>query len=102
MTDSEDEPAEGERGETSTEHDRSDSSKLASGKRSDARATDDEQWQFSIADIDARAAEAEAAADAERRRQEPLLPGSPSLENIAFVVLGVLFTLFVLSQVLVG
>ena len=75
---------------------------MASGERSDASATDDEQWRFSLEDIDARAADAEAADAAERRRQEPIASGSPSLENIAFVVLGVLFALFILSQVLVG
>jgi hypothetical protein len=75
---------------------------MASGERSEARATADDQWRFSIEDIESRAADAEAAAEAEQRRREPITPGSPSIENIAFVVLGVLFTLFVLSQVLVG
>jgi hypothetical protein len=104
VTDSEDDRGESSRGsgEASDESDRSESSRMASGERSDARAAAEEQWRFSIEDIESRAADAEAAADAERRRREPIRPGSPSPENVAFVVLGVLFALFVLSRLLVG
>ena len=61
-----------------------------------------EEWQFTLADIDAREAAAEATAEAERRRREPVQPGSPSLENTVFVLLGVAFALFVLSRLVVG
>ena len=105
MTNSEDDrgnSSQETRCDASHEDDRGGASKRAGGSRSDARATDEDQWQFSIEDIESRAADAEAAADAERQRRAPISPGSPSLENVAFVVLGVLFALFILSRLLVG
>lgn len=56
------------------------------------------EWQFSLDDIREREAEAAAAAEAEERRQEPIDPGNPSREGILFVLLGVVFTLFVISR----
>jgi hypothetical protein len=66
--------------------------------------TDGREWQFTLEDIEEREAEAEAAADAESERSnaEPIEPGDPSLENTVFVLLGVAFTLFVISRLLVG
>jgi F0F1-type ATP synthase assembly protein I len=61
----------------------------------------DEEWQFTLKDLKEREAEAEAReAEAERRRQ-PLEAGDPSLENIAFVLLGALLALFVISRLFV-
>lgn len=62
----------------------------------------EEQWRFTLADIEAREAQASAEAEAEARRQEPIEPGEPSTEGTAFVLLGVIFTLFVISRLLVG
>jgi hypothetical protein len=65
-------------------------------------AEDDEpsetEWQFSLEDIDDREAAAAAAAEADADRAEPIEPGTPSLENVAFVLLGVLLALFILSR----
>jgi F0F1-type ATP synthase assembly protein I len=61
----------------------------------------DDEWQFTLKDLKEREAEAEAReAEAERRR-EPLEPGDPSLENVTFVLLGVLLALFVVSRLFV-
>ena len=58
----------------------------------------DEEWEFTLQDLKEREEEAEAReAEAERRR-EPLEAGDPSLENVAFVLLGALLALFVLSR----
>ena len=62
----------------------------------------DESWEFSLSDIDRREAEAEAAAEAEQARSEPIEPGSPSLENTVFVLLGVVLTLFIISRLILG
>ncbi len=62
----------------------------------------DEEWRFTLEDIEEREAEAAAEAEAEARQTEPVEAGDPTLEGVAFVVLGVLFTLFVLSRLLVG
>lgn len=59
------------------------------------------EWAFSLQDLRDREAEAEAAAAAERRRNEPLEAGDPTLENATFVLLGVLFALFVISRLFV-
>ena len=69
---------------------------------SDERTDSDEEWRFSLKDIERREANAEAAAEAERRRSEPIEPGSPSFENTAFVLLGVALALFILSRLFVG
>lgn len=61
----------------------------------------DGEWEFSLEDIARRQSQAEAAAEAERERTEPLEAGSPSLENVAFVLLGVFFALYVLSRLVV-
>jgi hypothetical protein len=58
----------------------------------------EEEWQFSLEDIDDREAAAAAAAEADADRAEPIEPGTPSLENVAFVLLGVLLALFILSR----
>lgn len=60
------------------------------------------EWKFSLQDIRRREAEAEARAEAVERRRQPLEPGDPTLEGAVFVLLGVLFTLFVLSRLVVG
>ena len=67
----------------------------------DADDADESEWQFSLQDLRDREAEKEAAEAAERRRNEPLEAGDPSLENTVFVLLGVLFTLFVISRLFV-
>jgi hypothetical protein len=67
----------------------------------DTRDTEGE-WRFSLDDLEAREAEAEAAAEAQRRRTEPIEPGSPSIENTAFVLLGVVLALFIISRLFVG
>jgi len=61
-----------------------------------------EEWQFTLGDLEDREAEAEAAAEAKRRREEPIEPGSPSLENVLFVLLGIALALFVISRLFVG
>jgi hypothetical protein len=69
----------------------------------DGEGKDDSEsrWRFSLEDIERREAEAKEAEDAERQRAEPIEPGSPSLENTVFVLLGVIFALFVLSRLVV-
>lgn len=67
----------------------------------DERVDSDEEWQFTLEDIEEREASAEASAEAERRRSEPIEPGTPSLENTAFVLLGVALALFILSRLVV-
>ena len=62
----------------------------------------DESWEFSLSDIDQREAETEAAAEAEQERSEPIEPGTPSLENTVFVLLGVVLTLFIISRLILG
>jgi hypothetical protein len=59
------------------------------------------RWRFSLEDIEQREAETKEAEAAERQRAEPVEAGSPSLENTAFVLLGVIFALFVLSRLVV-
>ncbi|MFQ3283969.1 MAG: hypothetical protein ACI944_000677, partial [Natronomonas sp.] len=39
---------------------------------------------------------------AEQERSEPIEPGSPSLENTVFVLLGVVLTLFIISRLILG
>jgi hypothetical protein len=75
----------------------------ASDGADDADDADQEsQWRFSLDDLEERESEAEAAAEAERRRQEPIEAGDPSLENALFVLLGVVLTLFVVSRLFVA
>lgn len=50
----------------------------------------DEEWQYPLADI------------AEDDEPEELQPGSPKLEHVLFVFLGVLATLFAIFRALVG
>lgn len=71
------------------------------GGASDERVDSDDEWRFTLEDIEEREANAEAAAEAERRRAEPIEPGNPSLENTAFVLLGVVLALFILSRLVV-
>ncbi|QLD88608.1 hypothetical protein HWV07_06000 [Natronomonas salina] len=61
-------------------------------------ADEDSEWEFSLQDLEQREADAEAAAAAERERRRPLEPGDPSLENVLFVILGVLLALFIISR----
>lgn len=62
----------------------------------------DDEWRFTLDDIEEREAQAVATAEAEERRREPIEPGNPSLENAVFVLLGVLFALFVISRLYIG
>lgn len=79
-----------------------DDSAGGSGQEPEKLPEEESEWQFTVEDIEARQAEATAAAEARERRTEPIDPGDPSLENTVFVLLGVLFTLFVLSRLVVG
>jgi len=60
------------------------------------------EWEYTLEDIEKREAEAEAVEAAEERRSEPVEAGSPSLEGIVFVLLGVLFTVFILWRLVAG
>lgn len=77
---------------------------MSDGER--AAEGDDEEWEFTLEDIEEReaqaAAEAEAEAAAAERRSEPIEAGAPTFEGTAFVLLGVVFALFVLSRLVVG
>ena len=53
---------------------------------SDAPDSDDREWQFGVEEV---------GEDAEPTR-EPIEPGSPSVENVAFVLLGVLLAIAIL------
>ncbi len=74
---------------------------MTDGADRDQDASEDE-WTFTLEDLEAREAEAEATAEAQRRRTQPIEPGNPSLEHTVFVLLGVLLTLFILSRLLAG
>ncbi|MFO7927136.1 MAG: DUF7312 domain-containing protein [Halobacteriota archaeon] len=74
----------------------------AAGVTTDSDGEPDDEWQFSLEDLEARETEAEAAAEAERRRTAPVEPGTPSIENTAFVLLGVVLALFIISRLFVG
>ena len=63
---------------------------------------DDWEWEYTLEDIAEREAEAEAVEEHNERRSEPVEAGDPSLEGVAFVVLGVLFTLFILWRLVAG
>lgn len=60
-------------------------------EESDTEA-DDSEWRFSIDEV---GPEAESRAE-----PEPLEPGSPSLEHVAFVLIGVVGTLLLLATAL--
>lgn len=60
------------------------------------------EWEYTLEDIEERASEAEAAEAAKERRSEPVEAGSPSLEGVVFVLLGVLLTVFVLWRLVAG
>jgi hypothetical protein len=62
----------------------------------------DEEWQFSLEDIEQREAEAAAEAKAEKRRAGPIEAGDPTLEGTVFVLLGIAIAIFVLSRLFVG
>ena len=87
--------------ETTMGEDRPDTDRAANSVSPDA-VEEGEEWRFSLADIEERQAEAEAQAEEAQRRREPIEPGDPSLEGAAFVLLGVFFTLYVLSRLVVG
>lgn len=57
----------------------------------------DEDWRFELEDLE----NGEGTSEPERDESEPdrIEPGSPSLENVLFVLLGVLATLFVIVRV---
>ncbi len=65
-------------------------------------AESDGEWRFTLEDIREREAAETAAEEAEERRTEPIEAGDPSLEGAAFVVLGIAFTLFVISRLFIG
>lgn len=87
--------------EPSPGEDRSDREQ-ASGDASPDAIEEGEEWRFSLEDIEERQAEAEANAEEAQRRREPIEAGDPSLEGAVFVLLGVFFTLYVLSRLVVG
>lgn len=88
MSDPRDEP--GKTGETGD----GDGDDIGADESGDVRndGDDDESgdWRFSLRDLE----EAEAAE--QRPQQPPIEPGSPSAENAAFVLVGVVLTLWVL------
>jgi hypothetical protein len=53
-------------------------------------ASEGESWRFSLEDL-----------DEDGEPAEPLTPGSPEPEHVAFVLLGAAFTVFVFSRFLV-
>lgn len=62
----------------------------------------DKEWEYTLEDIEEREATAKAEAAAAEQRRQPLEPGRPSLEGTVFVLLGVLFTLFIISRLFVA
>ncbi|WP_178916279.1 hypothetical protein [Natronomonas gomsonensis] len=67
----------------------------------DADDADDESWEFSLSDIEQREAEATEAAEGRLREPEPIEAGDPTLEGTLFFLLGIAFTLFVISRLFV-
>ncbi|MES3517292.1 MAG: hypothetical protein PPP58_06480 [Natronomonas sp.] len=73
----------------------------------DESAETDEEWRFSLEDIERR--EAEQAADAETDdaeaaappEPEPLEPGSPTIEGVVFFLLGAAVAIFIFSRLFV-
>ncbi len=76
----------------------------------------DDEWRFAVEDVgddqespengsDGERTDLDAGdaseAPGERDERPPLEPGSPSLENALFVLLGVFVTLFVIARVVV-
>jgi hypothetical protein len=77
----------------------------AGGPRSNGtgeREAQSDEWAYTVEDIEDREREQAEAAAAEEAESEPIEAGDPSLEGTAFVLLGVLFTLFVFSRLVVG
>lgn len=56
---------------------------------------DDEEWAFTLSDLEDR----EEAAE---QRVKPIEAGDPSLESTIFVLLGVAFTIFIISRLFLG
>jgi hypothetical protein len=56
---------------------------------------DDEEWAFTLSDLEDR----EAAAE---ERIRPIEAGTPSLEGTVFVLLGVAFAVFIISRLFLG
>lgn len=54
----------------------------------DGDGDDEGEWRFSLSDLE--------EAESEGPVQQPIEPGSPELENVAFVLLGVVLALAVL------
>lgn len=65
------------------------------------RDADDESWEFSLSDIEQREAEATEAAEGSVREPKPIEAGDPTLEGTVFFLLGIAFTLFVISRLFV-
>lgn len=73
-------------------------------------ADEDEDWRFAVDDVGDPEEASENESDGEGSaepgetgtvdRRPPLEPGSPSLENTLFVLLGVFVTLFVIVRVM--
>lgn len=61
----------------------------------------DEEWEFSLEDIEAREDEKQAAAAAAEASREPIQPGNPTLEGVTFVLLGVVAAAYILSRLFV-
>lgn len=69
--------------------DRDDASEASPGD-GDGAGGDDEGWRFGVDEVDE-----DGAVDT----REPIEPGSPSLENAAFVLLGALVTVAIIVRV---
>ena len=61
----------------------------------------DEEWEFSLEDIEAREEERRAAEAAAEESRQPIQPGEPSLEGVTFVLLGVVVAAYILSRLFV-
>lgn len=61
-----------------------------------------DEWAYTVEDIEDRERKQAEAAAAEEADAEPIETGEFSLEGVAFVLLGVLFTLFVFLRLVVG
>lgn len=70
-------------------------------ERSDDEAAN-EQWEFTLEDIEAREDERKRTERLEAERSRPIRPGNPTLEGSLFVVLGAAVTIFLLSRFFIG
>jgi len=64
---------------------------------SDSADAGDAQWRFGIDEVGE-----DGVVDSERPERSPVEPGSPSLENVAFFVVGIALAVGVFALLLVG